>query len=106
LFAYSKQANNTNMLRLFMFVCSTAAAVCRHLLYRVCADLAAGCTQGLWKHRKVCGPCASIPCNDLVLLLPCPGLSVYRYGCHSMCVIDASIGFVQHSLPYNRVCAT
>jgi hypothetical protein len=57
LFAYLKQANNTNMQRLFdMFVRSTAAAAnCRHLLTGFVQTIAAA-TGFVEAHCKVCGP--------------------------------------------------
>jgi hypothetical protein len=99
LFAYLKQAN-TNMQRLFdMFVRSNAAAnQAPAVAYRVCADLAAGRTGFVEAHRKVCGlQDAFYAQYDLVLLLPCSWVQCAQVRLSTgMCVIDASIGFVQH----------
>jgi hypothetical protein len=102
LFAYLKQANNTNMQRLFdMFVtlnCSCLQALL--LLYRVCADLAAGCMQGFVEaHCKVAVCKVRILCTITTLYcFNAPGLR-YRYGCLQACVLlMLKHGFVQHSL--------
>jgi hypothetical protein len=53
--------------------CPQATAVAR-----VCAVTSCWLhTQGLWKHRKVCGPQRRILCTVRPLFSPCPGLSVY-----------------------------
>jgi hypothetical protein len=111
LFAYLKQAN-TNMQRLFdMFVT---------LRLQLSAAGTAVVVQGLcrpscWLHTGVCGSTLQgrglqgrILCTITTLYcFNAPGLRVQVRLSTGMCVIDASIGFVQHSLlAYTGVCAT
>jgi hypothetical protein len=96
-----KQAN-TNMQRLFdMFVRSTAQLSAGTCCIAGFVQTLLAASQGLWKHTARSAVLQdAFPCNSTTLYCyyHAPGPSVYRHGCLQACVIDASIGFVQHSL--------